>query len=80
MKTLCVHFCFQGYRTHHGYIATQGPLPNTFDDFWRMVYEQKTNIIVMLTKLVERDRVRGGKGREGRGGEGGEGREREGNG
>ena len=71
MKTLCVYFCFQGYHTRHGYIATQGPLPYTFDDFWRMVYEQKTNIIVMLTKLVERGRVRGGKGREGREGRGG---------
>ena len=35
------------------YIATQGPIPQSFSDFWTMVWEQKSQIIVMLTNEVE---------------------------
>ena len=35
------------------YIATQGPVPQTFEDFWTMVWEQQSSIIVMLTKEIE---------------------------
>jgi len=46
-----------GYRRSGAYIATQGPLPETFADFWRMVWEQRTSAIVMMTRLEERNRV-----------------------
>lgn len=46
-----------GYRKQNAYIATQGPLPETLSDFWRMVWEQRTATIVMMTRLEEKSRV-----------------------
>ncbi|XP_028410342.1 uncharacterized protein LOC114532921 [Dendronephthya gigantea] len=48
----------KGYRVPSKYIATQGPLPATCDDFWQMVWEQDVNIIVMLTGLEEKGIVK----------------------
>lgn len=56
-----------GYRRQNAYIATQGSLPETFGDFWRMVWEQHTANIIMMTKLEEKSRVRfRGRGQHGR--------------
>ncbi|XP_067297929.1 protein tyrosine phosphatase receptor type Db isoform X1 [Pseudorasbora parva] len=46
-----------GYRRQGAYIATQGPMPDTFCDFWRMVWEQHTANIIMITKLEEKSRM-----------------------
>ncbi|XP_062988880.1 receptor-type tyrosine-protein phosphatase epsilon isoform X1 [Elgaria multicarinata webbii] len=44
-----------GYRQKDYFIATQGPLPHTVEDFWRMVWEWKCHTIVMLTEVLERE-------------------------
>ncbi|KAJ7327254.1 hypothetical protein JRQ81_017013 [Phrynocephalus forsythii] len=43
-----------GYRQKDSYIASQGPLQHTIEDFWRMILEWKSCSIVMLTELEER--------------------------
>uniref|UniRef100_A0A5K3ELN1 Protein-tyrosine-phosphatase n=1 Tax=Mesocestoides corti TaxID=53468 RepID=A0A5K3ELN1_MESCO len=40
------------------YIAAQGPLPNTCLDFWQMCWEQKSELIVMLTSVQEQGRFK----------------------
>ncbi|XP_032103148.1 receptor-type tyrosine-protein phosphatase F isoform X16 [Sapajus apella] len=47
-----------GYRKQNAYIATQGPLPETMGDFWRMVWEQRTATVVMMTRLEEKSRIK----------------------
>ncbi|KAL5010257.1 hypothetical protein ScPMuIL_012562 [Solemya velum] len=42
-----------GARLQREYIAAQGPLAGTIDDFWRMVWEHNSTVIVMLTKCKE---------------------------
>ncbi|KAM6975314.1 tyrosine-protein phosphatase non-receptor type 13 isoform 1-T1 [Tautogolabrus adspersus] len=40
------------------YIACQGPLPTTLGDFWQMIWEQKSNVIAMMTQEVEGGKVK----------------------
>lgn len=56
-EVLTFSLSFQGYNSPQEYIATQGPLPETRNDFWKMVLQQKSRIIVMLTQCNEKRRV-----------------------
>ncbi|XP_070980536.1 receptor-type tyrosine-protein phosphatase epsilon isoform X8 [Oncorhynchus clarkii lewisi] len=44
-----------GYRQKDYFIATQGPLSHTVEDYWRMAWEWKCHSVVMLTELQERE-------------------------
>ncbi|XP_067433235.1 receptor-type tyrosine-protein phosphatase H-like [Thunnus thynnus] len=47
-----------GYSSNREYIATQGPLPGTVNDFWRMIWEQRVRGIVMVTNCTEGGRTK----------------------
>ena len=55
---ILLHYMFlQGYESTQAFIATQGPLENTVNDFWKMIYEYRSKCIVMLNKEVENGNV-----------------------
>ena len=53
----CHNHSDKGYKMKDAYIATQGPLQNTVEDFWRMMWEYQCGCLVMLCELEEDEKV-----------------------
>ncbi len=49
----------QGYKGRKTFIAAQGPLGDTVADFWRLVFEHRVQLIIMVANLHEKYRVTG---------------------
>ena len=51
--TPCYFSPMQGYKQHKAFIIAQGPLKSTVRNFWKMIYDRKSAVIVMLSDLKE---------------------------
>ncbi|XP_059483041.1 receptor-type tyrosine-protein phosphatase alpha-like [Neocloeon triangulifer] len=47
-----------GYKKPRAYIATQAPKKQTVVDFWQMIWQENVPVIVMLTNLIESNKVK----------------------
>jgi len=54
----CLMYVLKGYNNETAFIATQGPKAATANDFWLMVWQEGSVVIVMLTNLKEKGKVR----------------------
>ena len=52
----CIHIS-QGYRQQRAYVIAQSPMQSTLREFWKIVYDRRCGIIVMLNKPIESGKV-----------------------
>lgn len=58
LMLLCDWLLCQGYLGEEkAFVATQGPMVNTVNDFWQMAWQEESPVIVMITKLKEKNEV-----------------------
>ena len=57
VKLITIIIYQQGYGEKKAYIASQGPMTTSIEDFWRMIWEQNVKTVVMLSRLVEDGKV-----------------------
>ena len=50
---LLCHSNLQGYKHKRAFIIAQGPMQNTMRNFWKMIYDRKCAVVVMVSGLVE---------------------------
>ena len=43
----------QGPDERNSYIASQGPLPHTVNDFWKMLWQNKVKVVIMVCREEE---------------------------
>lgn len=58
LSFLITNWSFQSCNERNAYIATQAPLPSTFADFWGMIWQERSNVIVCITNMIEDGKVR----------------------
>ena len=46
-------YLFQGYTRTNEFILTQHPIESTVEDFWRMVWDQNSSVIVLLSDVLD---------------------------
>lgn len=47
-----------GYNRERAYIASQGPVPNSFISFWRMIWAEEIQVVAMVTHEIENNRMK----------------------
>ena len=56
--TKYMHAFMQGYKQKKAYIIAEGPMASTARNMWKLVYDRKCGVMVMLSDLMENGKVK----------------------